>query len=190
MAVRSGVAGSVLGTPFGARAGHPSVRSPVAHDEADGASVAERPGPDGGPTDPRPDGTDARSDAAAGADPSPTSGGEATAADRASGAATPAPPPTAKGAPFTQQVGRVIVIAAAVLFGIFAVFNAQHVDFNWVFGSSEVVETGGQRTSGGIRLILLLCGAFALGLLVGYFGAYRGVRTRVETRMAKKAAKG
>lgn len=103
--------------------------------------------------------------------------------------ATPAIAPV-KTTPVTQQLGRIIMVAAAVLFGIFAVFNAQHVDFNWIIGGSEVVQQGGKRVSGGVPLILLLGGAFALGLLVGYFGAYRGAKARVTNKISKKMTKG
>ncbi len=92
--------------------------------------------------------------------------------------------PATKGAPVTQQVGRLVMIVAAVLFGVFAVFNFQYVDFNWVVGGTEVVDQGGERVSGGVPLILLLTAAFGLGLLVG---VANGWRTR---RQLKKQLKG
>ncbi len=69
--------------------------------------------------------------------------------------------------PITQQVGRVAMTVAAAVFALFAVFNAQYVDFSWVFGSTEVVSAGGERVSGGVPLIILLIGAFILGAIVG-----------------------
>lgn len=92
-----------------------------------------------------------------------------------SGTAPQVPP---AGTPVTQQVGRVVLIVAAVLFGIFAVFNFQYVDFNWVFGQTEVVQTGGERTSGGIPLIILLLVSFALGALVAWIATVRSERRR------------
>lgn len=69
--------------------------------------------------------------------------------------------------PFTQQAGRVLIVALAVLFGIFAVANSQFVDFSWVFGGTEVVESGGERSGGGVPLILLLLAAFLFGAAIG-----------------------
>jgi uncharacterized integral membrane protein len=77
--------------------------------------------------------------------------------------------PAAEGAshtPVTQQVGRIVVVLVATLFVVFALVNAQHVDFSWVFGSTEVVESGGERVSGGVRLIVLLIAAFLAGAVV------------------------
>lgn len=92
--------------------------------------------------------------------------------------------PRRKGKPVTQRLGQFVVVGVAVLFGIFAVFNSQPVDFNWVFGGTEVVEQGGQRVSGGVPLIVLLIAAFALGVLLGRATTWR--RTR-ELKRATKA---
>lgn len=78
--------------------------------------------------------------------------------------------------PFTQQLGRIFVAIIAVLFGIFAVANAQFVDFNWIFGGTEVVEEGGDRISGGVPLIILLVVSFVLGALAGWFATWRRKR--------------
>lgn len=80
--------------------------------------------------------------------------------------------------PFTQQLGRILVIAIAVLFGIFAVINAQYVEFHWVFGGTEVTERGGERVSGGVPLIILLVVSFVLGALAGWFATWWRGRDR------------
>ncbi|MEX1164659.1 MAG: hypothetical protein WEB03_13895 [Nitriliruptor sp.] len=78
--------------------------------------------------------------------------------------------PTADGdgrsTPVTQQIGRIAIVILAVLFGIFALANAQAVDFSWIFGETQVVEEGGERVSGGVPLILLLLISFAIGAAV------------------------
>lgn len=69
--------------------------------------------------------------------------------------------------PFTQKLGRVAVVVIAALFLIFAIGNAQFVDFSWIFGGTEVVEQAGERVSGGVPLIVLLLVAFVAGAAVG-----------------------
>lgn len=81
-----------------------------------------------------------------------------------------------RGTPFTQQLGRIFVAIIAVLFGIFAVANAQFVDFNWIFGETQVVEEGGERIGGGVPLIILLVVSFVLGALAGWFATWRRKR--------------
>ncbi len=66
----------------------------------------------------------------------------------------------------TQQVGRVAIVILAVLFVIFALANAQPVDFSWIFGDTQVVEQGGERVRGGVPLIVLLLASFAIGAAV------------------------
>lgn len=90
-------------------------------------------------------------------------------------------PPEARRTPLTQQVGRVVLIAAAVLFVVFAVVNWQSVEFNWVFGSSEITPAPGGGTTGGVPLIVLLVGAFVLGAIVGRLSSWRRHRRRDET---------
>ena len=65
-------------------------------------------------------------------------------------------------------VARGVAIGAVVLFGAFAVANRQAVDFNWLFGETVVQEAGGERIGGGVPLILLLLGAFFLGLVTAW----------------------
>lgn len=87
--------------------------------------------------------------------------------------------PATRGTPFTQQLGRIFVAIIAVLFGIFAVANAQFVDFNWIFGETLVVQEGGERVSGGVPLIILLVVSFVLGALAGWFATWRRKRHHV-----------
>ncbi|MBW3561957.1 MAG: hypothetical protein KY437_05620 [Actinobacteria bacterium] len=80
--------------------------------------------------------------------------------------------------PFSQVVGRVALGIIALLFLIFAFFNLQPVDFNWIFGETEVVTQGGERVRGGVPLIVLLIGSFVLGGLVGAGAFWRRERKR------------
>lgn len=86
--------------------------------------------------------------------------------------------------PLTQQLGRVVALVVAVLFGIFAVSNAQYVDFNWVFGGTEVevTEATGQRIGGGVRLIVLMVASFVAGVVVTGLVAWRRGRRRQHDR--------
>ncbi|MDX1620342.1 MAG: LapA family protein [Nitriliruptorales bacterium] len=68
--------------------------------------------------------------------------------------------------PFTQQVGRIVMIVIAVLFGVFAVANVDSVTFNWIFGEGDV------------PLILLLVASFGLGALVAWLATERRQRRR------------
>lgn len=80
--------------------------------------------------------------------------------------------------PFSQVVGRVVLAIVALLFLIFALFNMQPVDFNWIFGETEVVTRGGEQVGGGVPLIVLLIGSFVLGGLVGAGAFWRRERKR------------
>ena len=80
--------------------------------------------------------------------------------------------------PFSQVVGRVALGVIALLFLIFALFNMQPVDFNWIFGETEVVTQGGEYVRGGVPLIVLLIGSFVLGGLVGAGAFWRRERKR------------
>ncbi len=80
--------------------------------------------------------------------------------------------------PLTQQAGRVVVVLVAVLFTVFALDNAQHVDFSWVFGGTEVVEQAEERASGGVRLIVLLVSSFVAGGTVGALSMLARARRR------------
>lgn len=94
--------------------------------------------------------------------------GPRVGASGSGGAASPATPDVtaASTVPFTQQLGRVTVVVLAVLFGVFAVTNAQPVTFSWVFGRTEAV-TGPAGTTGGVPLIVLLVASFAVGAAIG-----------------------
>lgn len=93
----------------------------------------------------------------------------------------PEPPKT----PLSQQIGRVLIGVVIVLFGVFAVANAQPVDFSWVFGESLVqIDETGERVSGGVPLIALLVSAFVLGVVVGLLAAWQ--RGRSERKAAKR----
>lgn len=69
--------------------------------------------------------------------------------------------------PLTQQLGRIAVVVLLVVFVVFALDNAQHVDFSWLVGGTEVQPDGGERVAGGVRLIVLLLAAFLVGAAVG-----------------------
>ena len=71
-------------------------------------------------------------------------------------------------------------IAAVALFTAFALANRQYVSFGWLFGATEVQEVGGDRVGGGVPLIVLLAGAFALGAIVG--GVWATLRSRSRAR--------
>ena len=89
----------------------------------------------------------------------------------------PAEPTVEARTPITQQMGRVIVGVAAVLFLVFAFVNSQRVTFDWIFGESVAVTTP-EGVVGGVPLIVLLLAAFLLGVLVGAGLLLRAQRTR------------
>ncbi len=97
--------------------------------------------------------------------------------DPAASPEAPTEPAVEARTPLTQQIGRVIVALAAVLFLVFAFANSQAVTFDWIFGESVAITTP-QGVSGGIPLIVLLLGAFLLGALVGAGLLWRTQRTR------------
>lgn len=74
--------------------------------------------------------------------------------------------------PITQHVGRIIVALIAVLFLVFSFFNVHEVEVDWLLAETET------------PLIVLLIGAFLVGLLVGagIFWRRQHVRTRLERR--------
>ena len=88
--------------------------------------------------------------------------------------------------PLTQQIGRVTIVALAVLFGVFAVANSHHVAFSWVLDATEVVtDADGERVSGGVPLIVLLVVSFAAGALIGSVAVWQAGRSRrVRERQA------
>lgn len=122
---------------------------------------------------------------ATGDDRDGTTRGEVTdaAGDTADAASTPTAPAPSRGTPVTQTIGRIAVVALAVLFGIFAVTNSQPVDFTWVFGGTEVVKQGDEVVSGGVPLIILLVASFVLGAIVGRASSWR------KTRELKRATR-
>lgn len=82
-------------------------------------------------------------------------------------------------ASFSQNLGRVVIGILVVLFGVFAVANAQPVDFSWIFGETQVeIDPTGERVDGGVPLILLLGAAFAIGLFLGLVIAWQSARKR------------
>ena len=86
--------------------------------------------------------------------------------------------PETAATPVTQQVGRIALVVVAALFVVFALANAQHVDFSWLVGETRVVQRGGERVSGGVPLIVLLVAAFAAGAVVGSLLAWQRARAR------------
>jgi len=107
--------------------------------------------------------------------------------DQPAGSQVPVPPPT----PLTQQIGRVVVVLLAVAFGIFAVVNAQYVEFSWLFGETRVMfDDAGQRVSGGVPLIVLLVASLAIGIAVGMLVSWQRSRTRRQLTKHENAARG
>ncbi len=86
--------------------------------------------------------------------------------------------PVREPTPLTQQVGRVVIVLLAVLFGVFAVDNSQPVDFSWVFGESRVAPDG----TGGVPLIVLLVAAAAIGAALGALIEWQFLRARRARR--------
>ena len=79
-----------------------------------------------------------------------------------------------------QKVVRILLGVMVVLFAVFAVANAQPVDFSWIFGETLVeVDQAGQRIEGGVPLIVLLVIAFVIGLACGLFLAWQRRRRRL-----------
>jgi uncharacterized integral membrane protein len=83
--------------------------------------------------------------------------------------------------PTSVRVAQTAVLLLAVLFGVFALVNSQPVDFSWVFGETQVERTaGGEVTSGGIPLIVLLLVSFIFGAVLG--GWWVGAATKARQR--------
>lgn len=147
------------------------------------------PPPDARPTDPTaPTRRDpARPSPAAGASPGASTSGASTPGVSTPGAPTPEPKPPV---PFTQQVGRVALVVLAVLFVVFALANAQPVDFSWLFGESEVLrDSRGRPVSGGVPLIVLLIASFVLGALVTALAIFQVRRARSHRETVAKASR-
>lgn len=78
--------------------------------------------------------------------------------------------------PVTQQIGRVVAVLLLVLFIVFALDNAQRVDFSWVLGETQVREDVTGATAGGVPLIVLLLASFLVGAVVGAVGVWQARR--------------
>jgi uncharacterized integral membrane protein len=78
--------------------------------------------------------------------------------------------------PLTQQIGRVVAVLLLVLFIVFALDNAQRVDFSWVLGETQVREDVTGATTGGVPLIVLLVASFLVGACVGAVGVWQARR--------------
>lgn len=100
----------------------------------------------------------------------------------------PTGPPPASRVPVTQMVGRLVLAVLALLFVAFAAANAQHVDFSWIVGETEVAhDAAGERVDGGVRMIVLLLAALVVGILMGLLLAWQGRRTRRRPRHGPEA---
>jgi uncharacterized integral membrane protein len=119
----------------------------------------------------------------------PTERDEATSGPASRGAGAE-PAAGATGTPLTQQLGRIVLVALLVLVVVFGLVNSQPVDFSWVFGTTEVVEVGGERVSGGVPLIVLLFGAFAVGALIGALFEWQFLRKRQNRPERRKDDRG
>lgn len=84
---------------------------------------------------------------------------------------------------FGHGVVRGIGIASVALFTAFALANRQYVEFGWLFGATEIQEVSGERVSGGVPLIVLLVGAFVLGVVAG--AVMVTLRSRTRRREAR-----
>ncbi len=89
------------------------------------------------------------------------------------------PAPEPDGVPLSQKIGRILIGILVVLFGVFAVANAQPVDFSWIFGETRVeLDPAGERVEGGVPLIVLLGAAFLIGLLLGLALVWQNRRSK------------
>ena len=73
---------------------------------------------------------------------------------------------SSSGTPLTQQVGRIVLTVAAILFGVFAVVNFQNVEVDWLFTTVE------------IPLFVALIVSFALGALSAWIATVRSERRK------------
>lgn len=94
--------------------------------------------------------------------------------------------PSPRSVPLTQQIGRIAVAIVAVLFGVFAVVNAQPVAFDWVFGETAPRTVEGEHVGGGVPLIALLVVSFLAGSLVAWFSMWWWTRHRDTDRPGAK----
>lgn len=127
---------------------------------------------------PRPGGNPDGAPAGGGTSPPDRDVSRATSRGRRSAPQEPSAT-TSPSVPLTQQIGRVTILILAVLFGIFAVANSQPVDFSWIFGETLVEQdAGGDGTTGGVPLIVLLLGTFVLGGALGALSEWYFLRSR------------
>jgi uncharacterized integral membrane protein len=97
----------------------------------------------------------------------------------ASGAdGVPEPGDAAASTPLTQQIGRAVAVLLLVVFIVFALDNAQRVDFSWVLGETQVREDVAGATTGGVPLIVLLAASFLVGATVGAVSVWQLRRAR------------
>ena len=87
--------------------------------------------------------------------------------------------------PLRQRLLRGVLLVWLVLVVVFSIANLHAVEFNWIVGSTNVVEDAAGGASGGVPLVLLLAGAFASGLLTGM--TVVGLRVRRARRAARKS---
>jgi uncharacterized integral membrane protein len=80
-------------------------------------------------------------------------------------------PPASEQTPLTQQLGRIVLVVLAALFLAFAFVNRQAVRVDWVVADSST------------PLIVLLVGAFVLGVVIG-----AGLLVRRQRRVTKGRA--
>ena len=165
--------------------------SPTADDHQPGSS-RRRGGPAGDPAASSRPAADPSATPGGGGSPQPPARGDASSTtpgasnDAAAASDTPAAP-VAPPVPLTQQLGRIVVVVLAILFGVFAVANAQYVDFSWVFGETAVIEgADGDRLRGGVPLIVLLVASFVLGALVSGVAVWQIKRGRAHRRAARR----
>lgn len=93
------------------------------------------------------------------------------------------------GASFGQRLARVLWLVIVLVFAAFAAFNAQSVDFSWIVGETTVDRVDGQLT-GGVPLIVLMVGSFALGALVAWMASWRSRRKQLKQLRRQQTGKG
>ena len=91
-------------------------------------------------------------------------------------------------APFSQVLGRVMIVVLLVLLVVFAVRNLQPVEFDYLFGKAErSARTAGGELSGGVPLIYLLVAGFAFGFVTGAYLVWRRQRAQLARSVREMA---